>query len=553
LSCQIWCSVFCTAPGWGASQVGHVKPAPPVPPVPPTPPVPPVPDDELLDDDELDVVAPPLPEELDDDELDDDVPPPLPLLEDEVVGRSSLPRSRRGGPRARRRPRGRGSQRATRKRGSGGGACAHHNRGAIRRASSASRLVPVKRVDFYYDYSCPYAYLGSTQIEAIAARAGAEIAWRPMLLGGVFRAIGAPDTPNLGPAKARLNLLDMHRWADHFGGPLHMPEGHPNRTVLALRATLAAGEADIPRATKALFRAYWALGRDVSRPEVVRAALDEAGLDGAALVARAEDQAIKDALRARTDEAVARGVFGAPAFVVGDDLYWGQDRLVFVENALGGHASHLLPDAPSGPPAAAEVSFFFDVSSPFAYLASTQIEAVAARNGARVRFRPFLLGGLFKAIGTPDVPLFTMPAPKRAHAAADMNRWAAHYGVPLNFPSRFPMNTVKALRMILALPEEQRPPLVHALYRAFWVDDRDLADDAELAAIAAGAGLDGAALVAATKTDAAKERLKDATNEAVRLGLFGAPTFQVGDVLIWGQDRLLFVEKALRGWRPDHG
>ena len=195
-------------------------------------------------------------------------------------------------------------------------------------------------------------------------------------------------------------------------------------------------------------------------------------------------------------------------------------------------------------------AFFFDVSSPFAYLASTQIEAVARRAGAAVRWRPFLLGALFKAIGTPDVPLFTLPAAKRAHVAADLDRWARRWDAPFRFPSRFPMNTVKALRMILQIPDEQRRALVHALFRALWVDDRDLADDAELAAIAGSVGLDGPALVAGTKADAVKEQLKAATAEAERLGLCGAPSFLVGDLLFWGQDRLLFVEKALRGWRP---
>jgi 2-hydroxychromene-2-carboxylate isomerase len=197
-----------------------------------------------------------------------------------------------------------------------------------------------------------------------------------------------------------------------------------------------------------------------------------------------------------------------------------------------------------------ELSFFFDFSSPFAYLASTQIEAVAARTEATLRFRPFLLGALFKALGGPDVPLFSMPPSKQRHARDDMFRWADHYGVPLKFPARFPMNTVKALRMILQLPEEQKAPLIHAIYRAYWTDDRDINDDAVLAELAAGVGLDGAALVAGTKQDAVKERLKSATDEAVKLGLFGAPTFQVGDLLFWGQDRLVFVEKALAGWRP---
>jgi 2-hydroxychromene-2-carboxylate isomerase len=409
----------------------------------------------------------------------------------------------------------------------------------------------VKRVELYYDYSCPYAYLASTQIEAVCARTSAVLEWRPMLLGGVFRALGAPDTPVLAPAKARHNVLDMHRWADWWGVPFVMPPTHPNRTVLALRATLAAEEQSL-RATKALFHAYWGLGRDLSRPEVVREALDGAGLDGAALVQRAEDAAVKDALRARTDEAVARGVFGAPtAFVTVDgktECFWGQDRLHFVEKALGGALPAPAPDQPLAE--GREVSFFFDFSSPFAYLAATQIEAVARRAGAAVRWKPFLLGALFKSIGTADVPLFTMPEPKRVLIGRDMLRWADHYAVPFRFPSRFPMNSVKALRMVLQLPDAQRPPLVHALFRAAWAEDRDLSDDAELAAIAGSAGLDGPALVAGTKSDTVKALLRSATDEAERAGLFGVPGFLVKDLLFWGQDRLPFVERALQGWRP---
>jgi 2-hydroxychromene-2-carboxylate isomerase len=135
-------------------------------------------------------------------------------------------------------------------------------------------------------------------------------------------------------------------------------------------------------------------------------------------------------------------------------------------------------------------------------------------------------------------------------AGVDMMRWAAHHGVPFTFPSRFPMNSVKALRMVLQLPDAQKAPLVHRLFRAYWAEDRDISDDAELATLATSAGLDGAALVAGTKGDLVKARLKEATEEAQRAGLCGAPSFLVGDLLFWGQDRLAFVERALQGWRP---
>ncbi len=186
-------------------------------------------------------------------------------------------------------------------------------------------------VEIYFDVVCPYAYLGMTQIERVAASAQARVAYKPMLLGGVLNAFELPD-PNA--AKARHNLLDMKRWADVFGVPLEMPLGHPRRTVLAMRAVVAAGDADFARAAHALFRAYWADGLDVAEPADVAGALDAAGLDGGALVAAADRSAIKDELRARTDEAIERGVFGAPTMFVGPEMFWGQDRLDFVERAL---------------------------------------------------------------------------------------------------------------------------------------------------------------------------------------------------------------------------
>ena len=189
---------------------------------------------------------------------------------------------------------------------------------------------------FYYDVVCPYAYLASTQVARVAERADATLHYQPMLLGGVFRAIGAPDAPPMAEAKAKMNRLDLARLAAWLGVPLNHPEdAHPRRTVLAMRTILAAGGQLVP-ATEALFRAYWVDGVDVADPEAVAAALDGAGLDGAALVERASTQEIKDALRKGTDAAVAAGVFGAPSFVVDGEVYWGVDRLGLVERALHG-------------------------------------------------------------------------------------------------------------------------------------------------------------------------------------------------------------------------
>lgn len=195
----------------------------------------------------------------------------------------------------------------------------------------------MREVEIWYDVVCPYAYLGSTQIERVAAAAGATVRWEPFLLGGVFNALGVPANlaASLSEPKRRHNAIDLARWAELFGVPLRMPAEHPRRTVLALRALLAAGPSRVS-ATHALFRAYWVEGLDVSEPAVVRDVLDRAGLDGASCVERASDPAIKEELRRRTDRALERGVFGAPSFFVGEELFWGQDRLDFVARALTG-------------------------------------------------------------------------------------------------------------------------------------------------------------------------------------------------------------------------
>jgi 2-hydroxychromene-2-carboxylate isomerase len=192
-------------------------------------------------------------------------------------------------------------------------------------------------LDFWFDYSCPYAYLASTQVEALAARTGATLVWRPMLLGGVFAANGTPQKlfATLSAAKAAHNARDLDRWAELFGVTLRMPAAHPLRTVEALRATVACGID--PRAVHALYRAYWVDGRGPSEPAVLREVLGAAGHDVEQVFATIGRPEAKDDLRKRTDEAIALGIFGAPAFVVnGGHMYWGQDRMHFVERDLTG-------------------------------------------------------------------------------------------------------------------------------------------------------------------------------------------------------------------------
>lgn len=405
----------------------------------------------------------------------------------------------------------------------------------------------MQQIDFYFDYTCPYAYLASTQIEGVAERTGASLKWKPFLLGGVFRALDVPQVlfKTLSPAKAKHNFADMHRWAELWDVPLIMPSEHPRRSVEALRATLDLPEESRPRFIQAVYRAYWVEGRDIADRAVLRAILDENGYTEASV--GPFPTPIKDVLRQITDEAIAKDVFGAPATVVGDELYWGQDRLWMIEESMG-KKPFSPPLLNPGPPRK-EVEFFFDVSSPFAFLAATQVDAIAKRNGAKVIWKPMFLGGIFKLLGGPTVPLQTFNAPKQRFIAKDLVRWADHWGIPFKWPSQFPMMTVKAMRILLSLGQDCGP-LAQRIYQAYWCEDRSIQSLEVLEELVAEVGLPATVLEAASDPRW-KKALIDATQNAVDRGVFGAPTFVVDGALIWGQDRLNFVERALQGWNAD--
>ena len=186
---------------------------------------------------------------------------------------------------------------------------------------------------------------------------------------------------------------------------------------------------------------------------------------------------------------------------------------------------------------------YWDFSSPYGYLGSTQADALAKRTGATLVWKPMLLGGLFKIIGQVEAPVLTWGESKRDHTFKDLQRWAEHFGVPFKFPSRFPMHSIKAMRAYLALPEDRRAGFREKTFRAYWGEDRDIADDATLRELI-GPGADEA--LARTQDPAVKQALIDATNEAAKRGVFGAPTWIVdGKELFWGQDRIPLVERAL--------
>jgi 2-hydroxychromene-2-carboxylate isomerase len=403
----------------------------------------------------------------------------------------------------------------------------------------SGRTLPARSLDFWFDYTCPFAYLGSTQAPALAERMGVPLVYRPLLLGGVFKAVGTPQKlfASRGPARSAYEARDMARWAKRFGVELRMPADHPLRSVEALRATLATGID--PRVVDGFFRAYWAQGRPISSHEVIAEVVGRAGHDAETVLAKIETAEIKDDLRKRTDEAVALGIFGVPAWVVdGTHLYWGQDRIAFVEGVRRPRPSRPAPSAPR------TLDVYWDFSSPFAYLGLAQVEAIAKRTGAKVVSHPILLGGLFRSIGTPEVPLATFSEAKQRYILSDLHRWAAFWRVPFRFPSRFPTHSLKALRIYLALPEERRARYRDATFRACWAEDRDITQDSVLAECVGDEALARDALARAG-SDEVKAALRVSTENAAARGVFGVPTFAVGDELFWGQDRLELVEEAL--------
>jgi len=192
------------------------------------------------------------------------------------------------------------------------------------------------------------------------------------------------------------------------------------------------------------------------------------------------------------------------------------------------------------------VEFYFDVGSPAAYLAWMQVPKLAAETGATIDYRPMLLGGVFQATGNKS-PM-EVPA-KGSYMVTDLQRFAARYGVPFNHNPHFPINTLLLMRGAIGLQIREPArmvPYVDAVYRAIWVDGKNMNDPATVGAVLQQAGFDQAALLALAADPEVKDRLKAVTQDAVARGVFGAPTFFVDGHMYWGQDRLDFVQQALK-------
>lgn len=193
-----------------------------------------------------------------------------------------------------------------------------------------------KTLEFFFDLGSPTTYLAYTQLPGICAETGSQLVYQPILLGGIFKATGNASPVTI-PAKGRYLLQDLARYAKRYGAPLKFNPHFPINTLTLMRAVTGIQLRQPERFIDfidCLFRAIWVEGRNMGDPAVVAAVLAQHHFDPAQVLELTQDEEVKDALKHKTEEAIARGMFGAPAMFVGQQLFFGQDRLDFVREAL---------------------------------------------------------------------------------------------------------------------------------------------------------------------------------------------------------------------------
>jgi 2-hydroxychromene-2-carboxylate isomerase len=194
----------------------------------------------------------------------------------------------------------------------------------------------MKSFEFWFDFGSPASYLAWTQISRIESTTSATAVFKPMLLGGVFQATGN-HSPVTIPAKGKYTFADFARYATRYGVPLNLNPHFPINTLLLMRGAIGLQMNNDPRFMDychAIFKAIWIDSQNLNDPMAVGKVLQQAGFNVDELLALTNNQITKDALKAATQEAVERGIFGAPTLFVGKEMFWGQDRLDFVIEAL---------------------------------------------------------------------------------------------------------------------------------------------------------------------------------------------------------------------------
>ena len=348
--------------------------------------------------------------------------------------------------------------------------------------------------------------------------------------------------------------------------------------------------------TKLLFKTYWVDGRDVSDDEELLRIVRESGIKGASEFSREvfSDASARKELEAATADAVQRGAFGVPGFWIPDSewidatgvkkngrFFWGQDRMHFVEAELvalqkGGDWSRvpelvrLMPrcTARNKVVGKVKIEFWYDFSSPWAFLGWTQLQRLQRTFGSELEIvmKPFLLGILFREIGAPNLPMSAVSPTKAAWSRQDHADWTRYWNainiqegnpdknIDFYWADVFPIRTPTVLRVAIA-----EPSTVPLLYRACWEQNANVSDEAVLSGVLDKAGYNGDELIAKANSSEVKAKLRAATAEAKTLGICGVPTYRIlrqshkGDWahdgnIVWGQDETNVVQDLIAGW-----
>ncbi|CAG8590232.1 9794_t:CDS:2, partial [Ambispora gerdemannii] len=449
----------------------------------------------------------------------------------------------------------------------------------------------VPTVEFLFDIQSPWAYIASTRISVIVRRTRAKVLWTPVSLGGVYEAVKAPQskagnsTYVMGPQRATYHQLDFKRTLRRNNLKINYQPNHPVKSLDALRLLHATPDTHREQLAHALYHSYWIQNNDISDRRLLLATAKELNIPSEYPLDNSifTNTTIQERLRKATQRAVNLGAPDVPSFVINnyqnsgtERLFWGQDRLHFVELALeqasrGVSSFKEIDNIDKYYPRCVKrgtksdkertLRFWFDFASPWSFLAYTQLERIRREAGDKVKieYMPFLLGAVFRKLGMADIPLFTMPKANQQYWTFDLLDWTDFWNAlalqsdpnykPFSFKwtQVFPIRSITALRVFLL-----EPKTIDCLFKASWQDDIPLGTSEEiLANVLNKGGFDGPALIQATKNNVnnVKDRLLKNTELAVEKGLFGAPIFQVDDgQLVWGQDRINVVEDLLAGW-----
>jgi 2-hydroxychromene-2-carboxylate isomerase len=368
-------------------------------------------------------------------------------------------------------------------------------------------------LEFNYDISCPFAYIASTRVQALAQRTHATLSYRPVLLGAIYRATAAPQGAGgsasdvFNPTKRAVTSQSMSRTLKRYRIKYNPPPQHPRKTVNALRLLYCVSDGEERRVlSEKLFEAYWVLGLDVNDDNVLLQIARDSGIASANRLSldSFKNPEARKALEIATAEAIERGAFGVPGFWIRDALwtdvngerkhgrfFWGQDRMHFVEATVLSMSQErsdwnnvtglktLMPRAvPTNKPhGKVKLEFWYDFSSPWAFLGFTQLARLQRMFGPdlKIMMKPFLLGILFREIGAPNLPGSAVSPTKARWSRQDHADWTAYWnavntqeGLPdkeieFHWADVFPIRTPTVLRV--AIVEPKTVPLLCKLPR----------------------------------------------------------------------------------------